>query len=188
MLKHLEEESKYVEITGFGSLQVSDAEALLRGIRKVVPPDVEFQLFDADLVATWQHLYFAILNALMAFRTQHNVSKSVAVEVALFASAQRQIKKALELLGVKKTSTNVAVVVVGGKERSVQAAVLAISNCVGAEPDESVLELSKQKLRRLKEVFDISDEELRNVKSKDNAEQALVDAVVERVALLSTQL
>lgn len=188
MLKHLEEEGKYVEFTGFSNLQIRDAEALLMAVRKAAPQDVEFQLFDADLVATWQHLYFAVLNALMAFRTGHNVSKSVAVEVALFASAQRQIKKAIDLVGVKKETVNVAVVVVSGKAHSAKAAVAAISNCVGAEPDEAVLELSKQKLQRIKKAFNISEVELETTEAKGNSEQVLVDAVVERVALLSTQL
>jgi tRNA threonylcarbamoyladenosine modification (KEOPS) complex Cgi121 subunit len=75
---------------------------------------VEAQLFDADLVATWQHPYFAALNALAAFKSGRNLSNSVAVESALYASAQRQIKKALSFIGVRAASRNVAVLVVGG--------------------------------------------------------------------------
>jgi KEOPS complex subunit Cgi121 len=187
MLKHLHEDGKCVEITGFRNLQVRDAEALVKGIRKIVPSDVEFQLFDADLVATWQHLYFGVLNALMAFRTRHSISKCVAVEVVLFASAQRQIKKAIELIGVKKTSVNVGAVVISGSVQATRSAVSAISKCVGAESDEAVLELSKQKTQRIKRAFKISEAELETAGAKGNSEQALVDAVVERMALLSTQ-
>ncbi len=188
MLKHLQEDGKYVEITGFRNVQIKDAEDLLRAVRDGMPADAEVQLFDADLVASWQHLYFAVLNALMAFRTGRNISKSVAVEVMLYASAQRQIKKAIELIGVKKTTANVATVVVSGKAESVKRGLAAIANCVGAEPDDTVLELSTRKIQRIRQAFAVSDLELETVATEGGAVQALVDLVVERVALLSTQL
>jgi len=188
MLKPLQEDRKYVEITGFKNVQVKDAEKLLTAVRKEMPADAEVQLFDADLVASWQHLYFAVLNSLMAFRTKRNISKSVAVEVMLYASAQRQIKKAIELIGVKKTTANVAAVIVTEKAEPVKIALAAIANCVGAEPDETVLELTKRKVQRIGRAFAVSDLELETVASEGDAADALVACVVERVALLSTQL
>jgi tRNA threonylcarbamoyladenosine modification (KEOPS) complex Cgi121 subunit len=188
MLKHLQEDEKYVEITGFRNVQIKDAAEFLRAVRDGMPAEAEVQLFDADLVASWQHLYFAVLNALMAFRTGRNISKSVAVEVMLYASAQRQIKKAIELIGVTKNTANLAAVVVSGKAESVKRALAAIANCISAEPDERVLELSTRKVQRIRRAFAVSDLELETVATKDGAVQALVDLVVERVALLSTQL
>ena len=188
MLKPLQEDGKYVEITGFKNVHVKDAEKFLQAVRNGMPEEAEVQLFDADLIASWQHLYFAVLNALMAFRTGRNISKSVAVEVMLYASAQRQITKAIELIGVKKTTANVAVVVVSKATESVKRALAAIVNCVGVEPDETVLELSTRKVQRIRRAFAVSDLELETVASEGGAAEALIDLVVERVALLSTQL
>ncbi len=188
MLKHLEEDGKFVEISGFKDAKIEDAKAFLTAVRKALPKNVEVQFFDADLVASWQHLYFAVVNALMACRTKRNVSKSIAVEVALYASAQRQIKKAIEFIGFRKDTANVAVVVVCESEDSAKAALKAVARSIGKAPDEAVLELSPEKVQLIKRVFGISDVELEAVTAKGNVAEALVEAVIERVALLSTQL
>lgn len=188
MLKRVEELGKFVEISGFRDVQALDATALLNAARDGLPLVVEVQFFDADLVATWEHLYFAALNALTSFRTERNISKSVAVEVMLYASAQRQITRAIAQIGVKKTSRNVAAIVVGDSAKVVNEGLAAVSKCVGKAPDESVLELTEEKKRRIKQAFGISDVELETAGSRVNAECALVDLVIEKVALLSTQL
>jgi KEOPS complex subunit Cgi121 len=188
MLKPIEEAGKYVEITGFRNVDVKDAEEFVEAARGDAPKSGWVQFFDADLVATWQHLYFAVLNALLAFRSGRNVSKSVAMEAMLYASAQRQISKALRLMGVKRGSKNVAVVVLGESPASVAALVSAVAKRVGVEPDESVLAVSEEKARRIREAFGITGKELEAVMGKGDGVQALVDLVVERVALLSTRL
>jgi tRNA threonylcarbamoyladenosine modification (KEOPS) complex Cgi121 subunit len=186
MLKRLEEDGKFVEISGFRDVQIEDATRFLSAVREALPKNVEVQFFNADLVASWKHLYFAVVNALMACRTKRNVSKSLAVEVALYASAQRQIAKAIEFIGFGKETANVAVVIVCESEESAKAALKALAKRLGKEPDEKVLELSPAKAKRIKRVFGISEVELEAVTAKGT--DALVDAVVERVALLSIQL
>jgi tRNA threonylcarbamoyladenosine modification (KEOPS) complex Cgi121 subunit len=188
MLKQMEEYQKYVEISGFREAKVGNARSFVKRICGELPANVEVQLFDADLIATWEHLYFAALNAYMAFKNKRNMSKSLAVEAALYASSQRQIKKALDFIGVKPDSVNVAVLVFGENEGSVQEGVSTITSRLGSKPDESVLELSEAKMRLIRSAFDISGAELESVFSRNNSEKALVDLVVERVALLSTRL
>jgi KEOPS complex subunit Cgi121 len=187
MLKYVEEAGKYVELTGFRNVSVKDAEEFVKASREATPQMASVQFFDADLVATWQHLYFAVLNALAAFKNERNISKSLAMEVMIYASAQRQIRKALQLIGVKSASVNVAVVIVGVNPDSVRAAVSVVSKRVGVEPDETVLELTREKTRSIRKAFGINAEEFEAVDEKDAA-QALVNLVIERTALLSTQL
>jgi tRNA threonylcarbamoyladenosine modification (KEOPS) complex Cgi121 subunit len=187
MLKLLEEFGKYVEISGFKGVKVGDARAFVDAVCGGVSEDVEVQLFDADLVAGWEHLYFAALNALSAFRSGRNLSKSLAVESALYASSQRQIKKALDFIGVKSESMNVAVLIFGENVGSVEAGLLAVASSIGRQPDEGVLKLFKAKIKRIRGVFDVSEAELKAASNRD-ASKALVDLVVERVALLSTRL
>ena len=57
----------------------------------------------------------------------------------------------------------------------------------GKEPDDSVLELSETKIKHIREAFGISDDEAAAV-GENKAGQLLVNLVIERVALLSTQL
>jgi len=188
MLKHIEEAGKYLEITGFRNLCIEDTEDFVKVARKGVPQSIWVQFFNAELVASWQHLYFAVLNALLAFKNESNISKSVAMEAMLYASAQRQIRKAIALMGVKCSSANVALVVIGESAESVESVLSAVSKRVGEETDDAVLELSKEKVQAIRQAFGITKTELETVTEKDNDKDALVNLIIERVALLSTQL
>jgi len=188
LLKYIEETGKYVEITGFRNVKIKDAEEFVKAARKETSQSAWVQFFDAELVATWQHLYFAVLNAMLAFENERNISKSVAMEVLLYASAQRQIRKALQLIGVKCDSANVAIVIIGETADSVKTVLSAVSKRIGAEPEETVLEVSKEKLQGIREAFGITEKELETVMEKNDVKRALVNLVIERMALLSTQL
>ncbi len=186
MLKPIEEFQKAVGITGFCNVKLGDAKTFLDKVRSDLPSGVEVQVFDADLIATWQHLYFGTLNALTAFKNGRNLSKSLAVETVLYVSAQRQIKKALNLVGVKEATGNLAVLAVGEKEAVVSEALLVVADHLGAVPDEGVLELSQVKVGRIREVFGVSDAALQAVSAEEDV--ALVALVVEQMALLATRL
>lgn len=188
MLEYIKETGKYVEITGFRNIVIGNAKEFLKAIRKKKQQRVWVQFFDAELVATWQHLYFAVLNALLAFKNEMNISKNVAIEAMLYASAQRQIKRTIDFIGVKYTSANLAVVIIGESVDSVKACLSAISEHIGAEPDETVLDLSRKKAQKIRKAFRITEKEVEAVEKKNNAEQALVKLIIERVALLSTRL
>ncbi len=188
MLKRVEEHGKYVEITGFRNVKVGDAAEFMKAARKENHPGVSVQFFDAELVATWEHLYFAVLNALMAFKNKRAISKDLAMEVMLFASAQRQIKKALALTGVKGDSLNVAAVVIAENADLVKEALSEVSKSIGAEPDDIVLQFSRAKVQGIREAFGITDEMLGVVEENGDVERAVVNLVLERMALLSTQL
>ncbi len=160
----------------------------MKADRKKPGQNIDIQFFDADLIATYQHLYFAVLNALQAFDNQTNISNSLAMETMLYASAQRQIQKAIKRCGIKKESQNMAVAIIGGSSQEVKSALQEVTKKVGAEPDEKVLELSERKAQKIAQTFQITDGEIRTVlKNEDNGE-ALVNLIIERVALLATQL
>jgi tRNA threonylcarbamoyladenosine modification (KEOPS) complex Cgi121 subunit len=187
VLKYFEEFGECVEITGFSNVQIEDAEGFLKATRRE-QQGTAVQFFNAEFVATWQHLYFAVLNALTAFRNKSNISKNIAMEAMLYASAQRQIRKAIALVGVKRDSANVAVVIIGENADAVKTVLAAVSKRIGAEFDETVLALSEDKRQSIRKAFDISENEMETVMKAGDAEQALVNLVIERVALLSTQL
>ncbi|MEM2147429.1 MAG: KEOPS complex subunit Cgi121 [Candidatus Bathyarchaeia archaeon] len=186
MIKYLKEFDKYVAIAGFRNVKIDNVENFLEDVKKHAGRNVEAQFLDAELVATWQHLYFAVLNALTAFRNSENVSKSLALETLLYASAQRQIRKAMQFLGVKKESEKIALVVIGEKADETEKALTSISKVVNGQRDDTVLELCREKIAAIKKAFDISDFELEAVAKKDNLEEAITDIVVERVALSAT--
>ncbi len=187
-MKRLEEFGKFVEISGFRGVHIVDARTFVEVACQGLPQGVEAQFLDAGLAASWRHLYFAALNALTAIQTKRAFSKSLAVETALYASAQRQIKKAFDVIGIKPETEHVAVLIIGNSEGSVKAGLVSIAKVLGKDPDDSVLDLTADKKGQICAAFDVSETELKTVSSRGNADQALVDAVVERVALLSTRL
>jgi tRNA threonylcarbamoyladenosine modification (KEOPS) complex Cgi121 subunit len=188
MLRYIEESGKYAEITGYRNIRINDCEKFLEIVRKDLPKSVWTQFFDARFVATWEHLFFAIINAVTAFRNKYNISKSLAMEVMLYASTQRQIRKAIQLLGVKPTSVNVAVIIIGEKPDSVEMVLSTISKNLGLAPDETVLVINKEKMVCIRDLFDITGEELDAVVEKGDVERALVNLVIERMAVLTTRL
>ena len=188
MLKHLADERLFVEITGFKNVEADKPDQLLKALRGGIQTKVVAQFFNANIVATWRHLYFAVLDALMAFKTKRNISRNLAVEVMLYASAQRQIKKAIDIIGVKNGCSDIAVVVIGGSRGAVESVVTSISGHFHREPDDPVLDLSPSKTQAIRQVFRITEAELNVVAKQNDMERALVDLVVERMALLSTRL
>jgi tRNA threonylcarbamoyladenosine modification (KEOPS) complex Cgi121 subunit len=186
-MSYIQEFRKYCEIAGFKDVQIGDLEGFLKAINREELLDVEVQFFDADIVATSQHLYFALLNSLVAFKNGENVSKTLAMETMLYASARRQIQKAMMLLGIKPGTSRVAVLIVEGEPETSQFALAKISSCIGGQRDDSVLELSTMKIEAIKRAFDISEEELETAVKLNSKDRALVNLVIERVALLATQ-
>jgi tRNA threonylcarbamoyladenosine modification (KEOPS) complex Cgi121 subunit len=185
MLQLVKEYGNYVEITGYWDIKFEEAEAFLKSNRKLTLQNVDIQFFNAELIATHEHLYFAVLNALQAFKNKTNLSKSPAMETMLYASAQRQIRKAIEQSGIKPETTNLALVIIGSDPKQIENALEAVSECVGRKPDESVLELTELKETKIKKTFEITQQELKVVETAGQ-NNAVVNLVIERMALLAT--
>lgn len=187
MLTYFQEFNKYCDIAGFRNVGINSTEAFLEEIARKKPSDAVVQFFDADVIATWQHLYFAVLNALTAFKNKENISKNLSMEIMLYASARRQIRKAMQLVGIKPGSRNIAALVVEGKPESVELVLKEISTCIDRPSDDSVLGFSEEKIERIRRAFNISEIELETVVERKDVERAIVDLVIERVSLLATQ-
>jgi tRNA threonylcarbamoyladenosine modification (KEOPS) complex Cgi121 subunit len=187
MLKYIHEYGEYVEITGYQDVDFDKAEVFLKTSRKQTRQDVEIQFFDAELIATQEHLYFAVLNALQVFKNKTNRSKSLFMETILYASAQHQIQRAIERCGIKPQTKNMAMIIIDTDPKQIQDVLQAVTKCVGSEPNESVLGLTKAKEEKIQKTFEITDTELRTIEY-GNRKKAIVNLVIERVALLSTQL
>jgi KEOPS complex subunit Cgi121 len=187
MLQYLREYGKYLEITGYRDIEFDKAELFLKTNRKQTCKNLDIQFFDAELISTQEHLYFAVLNALQAFSNKTNLSKSPAMETMLYASAQRQIQKAITRTGIKPQSHKMALVIISDDPKQIETALEALTESLGTKQDESVLDLTKNKKAKIKKAFGIPDEELKIFK-KINQTKAITNLVIERVALVSTQI
>jgi tRNA threonylcarbamoyladenosine modification (KEOPS) complex Cgi121 subunit len=174
-------------MTGFKNLRISNTERFLEKMQAKKLKSVEVQFFDARYIASWQHLYFAALNALTAFKSKGNICENMAMEILLYASAQRQIRKAVKLLGITPRTAEMALLIIGDTPEEAESALFTIAASVGAQQDDSVLELSNEKMKIVQKRFGISNSELKAIVREYDLRKALVNLVIERMALLATQ-
>ena len=187
MIEKTEDHNDHITIVGFRNVKIESINAFLEHFRKE-NRGASVQFFDAKHVAGPQHMYFAALNALNAFDKNTNISNNLAVEALLYASAQRQIKKAVEMLGIKQDSSEVAALIMTENRREKNNYLRLVTKIIPGERNDSVLELTDKKIKNSKKLFKISDLEFKAKLKKEGLEkEAITDLVIERMALLSTK-
>jgi KEOPS complex subunit Cgi121 len=186
-IEKLVEYGKYVGIGGYKNVRIENVELFLQDVREKMK-STTVQFLNAKLIARWEHLFFAVLNALTAFKNSRNISNSLAIEILLFASAQRQIKRAFQVLGIRPETSEIAIVIVDDEQEKIRGAAAMLSEILLGSEDDSVLEINEEKFNRIRQAFNIGDEELKSLsKRKGSEKEALTELVIEHVALLATQ-
>lgn len=181
--RYIKEFSKFVIIAGLKGVKIDDVEALFSQIRRETR--IQVQIFDANCVASQQHLYFAALNALKAFQDKLNISSSLAVEVLLYASGQRQIQKSVNMLGVKPKTQNAAVLIITDSKDDAIETLSSVSKTLDGKFDDGVMEVTADKYAYLKRLFGIADREIEAKTERKNTEkEALIYLIIEHGALL----
>ena len=126
--------------------------------------------------------------AIQAFENKTNISNNLAVETILYASAQRQIKKAVKMLGIRQDSSNIAVLIITENVYEKNEWLKFVEDIVSGQRDDKILELNDKKFIKIKKLFEISDLELEAKLWKEGQEkQALIDLLIEHMALLGTK-
>jgi KEOPS complex subunit Cgi121 len=177
-----------ITVAGFKNVQINDINAFLEHFKTKNTNGATVQFFDAKHVAGPQHLYFAAVNALNAFQKSTSISNNLAVETLLYASAQRQIKKAVKMLGIKQGTSEVAALIITENVHAKSECLRLVTETVDCERDDNVLELTNKKILGIKKLFEISDIEFEaKLEKKGQEKEALTDLVIERMALLGTK-
>ncbi|MFW9792878.1 MAG: KEOPS complex subunit Cgi121 [Candidatus Thorarchaeota archaeon] len=145
------------------------------------------QLMNGLLIADDIHLLSAVQNAVNAQNGEYMLSRSLDVEIIVYASAQRQIGKALEALGVNDALKNIAVVVVGINRKQVEKALEEITKNVGTAFSES-FEASAERFEHIRKHFKIDETEIGVFTDSNDIherQKALSKCVVSRVSLVA---
>ena len=187
MFKRIEEFDKFVSIIGFRSVKIVDVDQFVEKIRGAAKPAL-VQMFDADCVAGFDHLFFATLNALRAFSQKNNISETVDMESLLYASGQRQIRKAIEMTGVKLDTSNVAVLILADDKLKIQNGEKGVNGLINGVRDDQILEVkSEEKIHKLMNLFNITELELRSLSNRKATDYKMITKlIIERGALLAT--
>ena len=121
------------------------------------------QLLNSDAVAGRRHIEHGVNQAFLAFERGENLANDLSVEICLRCSAQRQISKAFNLLGLKEGHMNLCAVLIDCDDYTSQ-----LSSRFSLDDGVLLPDVDK-----LKEIYDISDDELEIV----DVEDILIDRI-----------
>ena len=155
-----------LEILGFRATSTSVNDTLSQ-INEIKKDGEIIQLLNADAIVSKNHIVHGVNQAFLAFERGENLAKDISVEIALRCSAQRQISKAFNILGLKEGEMNLVAI---------------LSNCNDYTDelssiftlDESVLSPDSENLMK---VYKISDVEVEKM--------SLEDIIIDRITKLT---
>ena len=125
------------------------------------------QLLNADSIVSKNHIIHGVNQALLAFDRGENLANDLSVEIALRCSAQRQISKAFNILGLKEGEMNLCVILINSKDHFEELSKIFT-------PDDSVFDLDESNLIK---IYKIRDDEIINM--------SLEDIIIDRIAKLT---
>ena len=125
------------------------------------------QLLNADFIVSKNHIVHGINQAFLAFKRGENLAKDIGVEIVLRCSAQRQISKAFDLMGLKEGNMNLFVVLVNSKDYTKE-----LSSFFNLYDD-----VFNPDLNNLIDVYKISSLELENL--------SVEDVIIDRITKLT---
>jgi tRNA threonylcarbamoyladenosine modification (KEOPS) complex Cgi121 subunit len=146
------------------------------------------QFFDSAMIVNEIHLLSAVQNAFNAWKGGYMRSRSLDVEIAIYASAQHQIGRALELMGITDNTTSVAVVALGEDKKKIKSAMLVLEKTFGNEIVPA-FDMTSKKLEALKKIFSIDDSEVSLFLDQNDMKSqqlALSKCIVSRVSQVAT--
>ena len=138
-----------LQILGFKG-EISSVGKTLNEINSIKKDSEIIQLLNADAVAGKRHIEHGVNQAFLAFKRGENLANDLSVEICLRCSAQRQISKAFDLLGLKEGKMNLCAVLIDCGDYTSELSSLFTK-------DDSVL---CPDVEKLKEIYSISDDEL----------------------------
>jgi KEOPS complex subunit Cgi121 len=152
--------------------------------------NVTLQLADASCIAGASHLSIAAMHALRAFERGTKRADVLGTEILRFAAAQRQITRALSLLGIKNGARGIGGILLGASGETLLKAYQAFLGLIGATDDPAVLEITTPaKAAAIQSLFEITPTEVDATATSRRPQDryhAIMKLVYERCALLAT--
>ena len=143
--------------------EINSISETLNQVNSIKKDSEIIQLLNADAIAGRRHIEHGVNQAFLAFERGENLANDLSVEICLRCSAQRQISKAFDLLGLKEGSMNLCAILIDCDDYTSEMSSLF-------DLDESVL---TPDVGMLKEIYGISDDELEIM----DVEDILIDRI-----------
>ena len=189
LIKVLPEHNRTLLAEGFMGSERIAFKQLIKEIKDIAPQST-IQIMNGERIIGYDHVLFAVLNALSAKRNQRNICDDLSLEILVYASAQRQITNAVEILGVKEDTQQLVLVAISEDKRELDRLRERISQIKGLKSDDSFLESQNpERIDRLKETFKITNSEFESVRLKGRKNIEILEMlVIEKMALLAVSV
>ena len=151
-----------IKLMGFTSTIDSVGETLDK-IDSIKKDGEIIQLLNADSIVSENQIIHGVNQAFLAFERGENLAKDISVEIVLRCSAQRQISKAFNILGLHEGDMNLCALLINCDDYSDELSSLF-------KFDDSVLVADDD---YLKKTYEISDAELENM----SMEEIIIDRI-----------
>lgn len=169
-------EKRIVDIYG-GRGKVGEVEKALETIRKADDSHGTIsQLFNARVIASQEHLLHASKMALKSLESGGYFANSPEIELTCWVAGRRQINKAIERVGIKSGTEEIAAVTIGENEKEIVKTQNEIFEELGLEEDEKVLNVTGEEIEDIRNAFSLSKEQLEVSEPEE--------LVLEKIALL----
>lgn len=148
-------------------IRINDMTIFIQGIRLRSPININqyreiidkinsnervIQIIDADIIASMHHLVSAILRTERAFSLKRNISHKKHVELLLRICGTRQISNAIEMAGIKNTTTNILLVCYGKDAKSYFESIIKM---IDGDLDDNVFSFNEKKYQTLTKAFNL---------------------------------
>ena len=166
LIRELLEYSQFVLIEGLTIDRGVEFDRLIHTLKAAAPNSL-IQLMDGRGILGYDHVFFAVLNSLNARRSNRMICEDLTLEVIVYASAQRQIKNSVGLLGVKENSKQLVLAAISGDIEELRILKNSISEIEGLRLDDSFLKSwNRERLTTVKKMFKVTDDEFRSISLK----------------------
>jgi len=165
-----------------------NVEELLRNAAEKFP-DLSIQLIDLDKVPGQHYMKLATVNACKSFHSKQPIAKSLAMELLLYVSADKQITRALKHVGITPETQRITALVVGKNRENVQSGANFLSTQLEQDgQDELLNDWPPERIANVRTGFDIGAKEVEAIVRKNESEPMVLERLaVERSALLAVK-
>lgn len=161
-----------------------DTDKLLELAKSLSESVLAFQFFNSMMIVDEMHLLSGAQNAVNALKGDYMISRTLDVELIVYVSAQRQIGRALDIMGVNDELSSVGIVCIDEDEKKVRACLMEIAEKVGEEISQ-MFNPTSGKISALMQNFGITELEMKQFTDSDDLatrNKALSKCVVSRVS------
>jgi len=189
VLIRLTEHNTILLIEGLVSAGKVEFIRLIQVFGKIAPNSI-IQMVNGSVIIGYDHVLFAVLNALNARKNRRMICEDLSLEILVYLSAQRQIKNSMEMLGVRDETKQLVMIAISENQTELERLKESAPHVADLTSDNSFLNsCSDEKLDLVKRTFRISDAELESVGRRPLSEKEKLERlIVEKIALLAVSV